>query len=1028
MRIRSVLNYGAAPAALALALVAAPAMAQELPADDEVAEDEVDDRAITVTGSRIRLPNLESTEPTTTIDQSFLTDRNFVNVADALNNLPQIRGSVTPNGDQAGFGQGVNFPNNFGLGSNRTLTLINGRRVVSSNVPNPFSAGAPGIQVDLNIIPTALVQQIDNISTAGAPVYGSDAISGTVNVILNDRYEGLSLNATSSISQQGDNFTYRLEGVYGTQFAGGRGHIQLSSFYVETEGVLQNQRQFFRDNVEFEPNTTPGFRVDPSLALDTGDDDGVPAQVLFSGVNLFPLANGGVIFGGPLGVTTAAGAVNGLSGNGAFAFDPNTGNLVPFTVGVRPLLATGGAAATGLRAFGGDGFQFVDFGQLTSDLRRFGANIFANYDLTDNINVFTELQYYDARADELTQQPTFNSPFFGGPSSALTFQSDNPFLNNQAQGVLNAAGVTSFTVSRANVGIADLTGFAETELLRGVLGARGDFELFSNDDWIWEAAFTYGQSTITDFRQDINAQNFINATNVTTDAAGNIVCDPTPANPVQAGQLPVADPRCVPFNFFGNINTPEAIGYVVNNNQNVSTLEQIVFNANVGGTLFEFNSNPVAINVGYEHREERGNFSPSEFTSQGLGRAVAIPAVGGSFNLDEVFGEVQVPLISPDNESFIHSAGFYGRGRYVDNTVNGGFFSWAAGGAIAPVEDITIRGNYTRSFRAPALSELFSPQGNAFAAIPDLCFAAAIDGGPNPTARRRNCEAFLAAFPNVSRPQLASQATVPILTGGNPNLNNEEAESYSIGVIVRPRWIPNLSITADYINISISNPIGNLGAADINAACFDNDNFDVNDPANGNQFCSLIQRDANGEVVADLNNPGVLTGQINGNAIDYEGINGELLYRTNLDAIGVDGQLTLRGLLNVTLRRQIDFTGVAPARSDGEVGDPQFAGLLTANYSNQNWGVGAAFNYTGEQLISRFNRTPDQRQFDQIDDFVTVDLNVFFATEDDFRFNFVVNNVFDRVCQRINGFCIPASISDVSVFGRTFSVSLTKDF
>jgi outer membrane receptor protein involved in Fe transport len=1006
-------------------MVSTPAMAQEAPADEEIVDEDEDDNVIRVTGTRIQLPNLEPFEPTTSIDQSYISDRNFINVADALNDLPQIRGSVTPDGAQAGFGQGVNFINNFGLGSNRTLTLVNGRRVVSSNVPNPFSAGGPGVQVDLNIIPAALVKRIDNVSTAGAPIYGSDAIAGTINVILDDEYEGLSLIGTSSISERGDNFTYRLEGVYGTEFADGRGHIQISSFYTETEGVLQNQRQFFRDNVEFEPNTTPGFRVDPTVALDTGPDDGVPAQVLFNSANLFPLSNGGVIFGGPLGVTTAGGALNGLSGDGAFAFDPATGNLVPFTVGVRPLLATGGDAATGLRAFGGDGFQFVDFGQLTSDLRRFGANIFANYDITDNINVFTELQYYDARADELTQQPTFNSPFFGGASSALTFQSDNPFLNDQARGVLANAGVDSFTVSRANVGIADLTGFTETEFLRGVLGARGDFQLFTND-WNWEASFTYGQSTIRDFRQDINAQNFINATNITTDAAGNIVCDPDPETTAQAGQNPVADPRCVPFNFFGNINTPEAIAYVVNDNLNVSVLEQVVFNANVGGTLFELNSNPVAVNIGYEHRDERGTFSPSEFTEQGLGRAVAIPGITGNFNLDEVFGELIVPLVSPDNDFFIHKADIYARGRYVDNTVNGGFFAWAAGGSIAPVEDITFRGNFTRSFRAPAISELFAPQGQAFAAIPDLCFAAAITAGPNPEARERNCNAFLAAFPNISRPQLASQATVPIFNGGNPNLLNEEAESYSVGAIIRPRWIPNLSITVDYINIAITNPIGNLGAAAINAACFDNDNFNLDDPANGNQFCSLIQRDANGEVVADPDNPGVLTGQVNGNATDYEGINGELLYATSLENLGLDGNLSIRGLLNVTLRRLIDFTGVAPARSDGEVGDPQFAGQLAANYSNDNWGVGTVINYTGEQLISRFSRTPDTRQFDQLDDFVTVDMNVFFATQDDFRFNFVVSNLFDRQCQDINGFCIPASIDDV--FGRTFSVSVIKNF
>ncbi len=1017
--------------AATVALVSMPAMAQEADISDDTSVDSIDDDegGIVVTGSRIRSNNLEGIESTTVVDSEFIRDRNFVNLADAINNLPQFRGSVTPNGGQSGFGGGVNFVNNFGLGSNRTLTLVNGRRVVSSNTPTPFGPGAPGIQVDLNIIPTALIKTTDIVSTAGAPVYGSDAIAGTVNVILDDKYEGLSLNATAGLTEEGDNFTYRFEGVYGTSFADGRGHIQVSSFYVETDGVLSSQRQFNLDNVENEPNTINGFRVDPSLALDTGPADGVPAQVLFNNVRLFPLSNNGVIFGGPLGVSFAGGAQNGLSGTGAFGFDAN-GNLIPFNPGTRPLNAAG-TAATGIRGFGGDGFQFVDFGQITSDLRRFGANVFANYDLTDSINIFTELQYYDARADELVQQPTFNTPLFGtGVSGALTFQSDNPFLTDQARGVLDAAGVTSFTVSRANVGIADLTGFSETELVRGVLGVRGDFKFLNQSDWNFEASVVYGQSEVSSFGQDINVQNFVNATNVTTDGNGNIVCDAMPATPVQAPNAavpaPIVDANCVPFNFFGNNNTAAALNYVVSDNLTESILEQVVFNVNVGGTLFNFNGNSVGVNIGYEHRNEQGLFNPSEFQELGLGRSAAVTPLSGQFNLDEVFGELYIPFILPSNDSFIHKADVYARGRYVDNTVNGGFFSWAAGGSFAVVEDLEFRGNFTRSFRAPAITELFAPQSTAFAAIPDLCFAAAITGGPNPEARERNCNAFLAAFPNISRPQLAAQATVPIFIGGNPQLDNEQADSYSIGGILRPRWVPNLVITADYINISISDPIVNLAAAAINAACFDNDDFDLSDPANGNAFCSLIQRDANGEVINDPTNPGVLTGQINGFASDYEGIQASLLYDVGLDGLGLPGRVSIRGDLTVVLERVVDNTGVAPSRSDAVLGDPTWSGLLRVSYADDNWGFGVTADYNGEELFSRFDRNPDARQFDQLEDFVTFDVNAFFATDDDFRFNFVVRNLFDRQCQRLNGFCIPGSVNDA--FGRTFSASITKEF
>ncbi|AUX69226.1 hypothetical protein CHX26_06705 [Porphyrobacter sp. HT-58-2] len=1010
-----------------------PALAQDAADEEAVVTTDApaeEARSIVVTGSRIRNPNLQPFEPTTTIDREFIDQRNFINVADALNTLPQIRGSVTPNGDQASFGQGVNFINNFGLGSNRTLTLINGRRVVTSNPPSLFGPGAPGNQVDVNIIPTALVKSVDIASTAGAPVYGSDAIAGTVNFILDDKYEGLSLNATSGIYEEGDGHFYRFEGVYGTQFAGGRGHLQISSFYTYTDGILNAQRQDFLNEIENQPNTVDiPNRLAPGVGLDTGGADGNPANVLFFGSRIFALSNNGVIFGGPLGVTSAGGAINGLSGTGAFQFDAQ-GNLVPFNVGTRPLNIAG-TAAQGIRGFGGDGFQFSDFGQLTSDLRRFGANLFANYDVTDKINVFVEAQYFDSRADELVQQPTFNTPLFGGPSSALTFNINNPFLTDQARGVLQNAGVTNFTISRANVGFADLTGFSETEFMRGVLGARGDFKLFNND-WNWETSFTYGKSNIVDFRQDINVQNFTNATNVATNAQGQIVCAANlpggfTGTPVQSGFTPIADSQCVPFNFFGLLASPEALDYVTSDNVTETNMEQIVFNANLGGALFKLNGNDVSVNAGYEYRREKGAFLPSEFERLGRGRGAAITPISGQFTLNEVFGEVLVPLITPENDMLIESAIVYGRGRYVDNTVNGGFFSWAAGGSIAPIRDIEFRGNFTRSFRAPALTELFLPQANAFGFIPDLCIPGVVTGGPNPEARQRNCAAFLAAFPNIGRPQLAAQASVPIVIGGNPALENEQADSYSLGVILRPRFIRNLSLTVDYINIAISGPIAQLTTAEINSGCFDNDNFNTADPANGNQFCSLIRRDSLGEVIADANNPGVRTGFVNGNAIDFEGIQGALLYSTSLDGIGIKGNLQMAGNLQVVLNRVTDITGVAPARSDAVVGDPTWAGQFTLNYTNKNWGIGSVIQYTGQQLLSRFDRTPDARQFDKLEDFITADLNMFYRTDDNFRFNVAVRNLFDRRCQVIGaGFCIPASRNDV--FGRQFTVNVTKEF
>ena len=200
-----------------------------------------------------------------------------------------------------------------------------------------------------------------------------------------------------------------------------------------------------------------------------------------------------------------------------------------------------------------------------------------------------------------------------------------------------------------------------------------------------------------------------------------------------------------------------------------------------------------------------------------------------------------VPLITPNNNFILHKVETFGRVRRVDNTVNGGFTAWAAGGAIAPIPDLEFRGNFTRSFRAPAIVELYSPRTNIFTSVSDLCSPANINAGSVPTIRKANCDAFLAKFPTAT-PLAAAGATVPGISGGNPALLNEVADSFTYGAIIRPRFVPGLSITVDYIDVSIKQPISSLTAGTIVSACFDNASFNKDDPANGNIFCSYIKR------------------------------------------------------------------------------------------------------------------------------------------------------------------------------------------
>lgn len=1028
---------------LASLAVAAPTLAQDsapaqacLDADSDGVCDpvlnadgsEAQGGAIVVTGSRIKLPNLEGKEPVVTVDAQYIEDRGLTNIADALNEIPGFRGSVTPNGAQGSFGQGVNFINTYGLGSNRTLTLLNGRRVVSSNVTTIFGNAAPGTQVDLNVIPLILVDRIDRVSIGGAPVYGSDAIAGTLNIVMKQDFEGLELRGTSAVTERGDNFRYNLTGAGGINFAGGRGNVAAAFSYESVDGVLGNSRDFLRANLGVLtnpctstaggtctavgtvtalgfPNRTPGNdgRINSTIGFNDSATDGFPGTLLVRNVTIPSLSRGGVISNGP-------GAYN-------FQFAPD-GSIVPFNRGIPFNAALPNGAA---RASGGDGFTFNDFVQLTSRLERINANLLGSFRVTDNIRLFAEGMFFQGRGDELVQQPTFNSTLFGGVSGPLTFQVTDPRLTAQARAQLASLGYTNtFQVSRANLDLADLTGSSKNRLYRGVLGIDGDFTLFGDREFNFEAYVNYGRNDFTDFGQNINQQRFVNAIN---NCGTTQIVTGTPT-------APQADAACQPLSIFGEgVRSQGALNYILANTVSKTRLEQFVGNVNVGGSPFDIFGNPVAFNAGYEHREEFGSFTPDPFLEAGLGRSVAIAPTRGKYNLDEFFGETLVPLISPSNDFLIHKLEVYGRARLVNNTVNGNFVSWAAGGSFAPLPDLEFRGNYTRSFRAPAIVELFSPRTNVFTTVPDLCSPTARRQGPVPATRTANCVAFLAKFPTAT-PLLAAGATIPGLNGGNPNLENERANSFSYGVIVRPRFIPDLAVSVDYISIEIQRPIANLSVAQIAAACFDNPVFDTNDPANGNSFCSLIKRDASGQVISDAANPGVSSGFVNGNRTKVSAFQGTLNYRIGLgNFMGEGTKLELGGDLFYLRDRLVDITGVAPLSSDGLVGDPRWQGQLRMRMSNKTWGVSTNVNYVGQQLIAVTQRGPnpnDTREFDHYEPYATVDTALWLDTADDFRLTLSITNLLDRVGQGYYGFVIPGSINDN--FGRRYAVTAIKKF
>lgn len=1052
----------AAPAAYAKA---EPAQAQATEADSpssksddasiasSMSQPDNQGEEILVTGSRIRRAGFDTLEPATVVSEKYLEARGLTNVADALNEIPGFGVGVTPEGNQAGFGVGQNFVSLFGLGSARTLTLVNGRRFVSTNAPSIFG-NAPGLQVDLNVIPSELVDHIENLTIGGAPTYGSDAIAGTVNVILKKNFQGLRLSVLSGISELGDNGRNNASFVAGRNFGGGRGNITIAGSYDNVDGVLGSARQRLRDSIITGTNPTVGSatalipgrtpatdgRLNPNIPFNgvtaTGavnNTDGIPSTVFIRDGRIYTLTAGGVLFPGT-GATSLANSLPrgfGADSNTRLQFD-SAGNLVPFNPGIP---------FGGQNASGGDGFLLNNTTQLTANVERFTGNLLAHYDITDNVRAFFEGEFYRSNALELADQSIFNATLFGGNSAPLIFQATDPRLTTQARAQLTALGVTSFRLSRASTDLVNNNAAQTTTVYRGVFGFEGDFSLFGKK-FNFEVSANYGRTEGSFFQTVLNQQNFVNAINVTTNAAGQIVCNPnaTAAQRVNPdGAAPIADAACVPLNVFG-FGAPSAAAraYVTGRTEARSVLEQQVYNANFGTSdlVNLYGAGSIGFNIGYEHRREFGGFFPDAFQRAGLGRAVPIGGNQGAFTTNEVFGEVVLPIIGPENHiPLIHSFELDGKVRYVDNSVNGGFTTYTYGGRLQPIPDITFRGNYTRSLRAPSITELFTPVSPAFNTFPDPCDNSQIAVGSNTAARARNCAAFYQSY-GLNPTTFVSQArlaTVPITSGGNISLRNETANSYTFGLLLQPRFIPRLRVAADWNRISITGNIASLTNTNIAEGCYDNDNFNTADVDNANAFCSLIRRDRsadparNGQLSIVNTRPALITNFVNGAFIRLKALTVLAEYNFPLDGIGIPGTtIDMSGNLYYLESFTQSNNGVTVTRLDGTLGNSKYQIQGNVNLTTGPFGFGVQGNYqSGARISTTTLQTAETNDIVSVGESWLFNLNASVRIDKATVFNFVASNLFDAQPP----FPLGAGAFGVyDLIGRRFTVSFKHTF
>jgi len=940
------INLFATAGVVALA-VASPAAAQ----DTDEAEAGVTETAtkpsgdIIVSGSRIKRPNLESTIPVATLTAAELTQTGNVILGDRLALLPQFRPTFTSQNSGRFIGTaGISILDLRGLGTARTLVLQNGLRHVSSQ---------PGAQtVDVSTIPVDLIERVDIVTGGNSSVYGSDAIAGVVNFVLKRDFEGVSLRAQNGISDEGDGNNFIAAVTAGTNFSGGRGNIAVSLEYNRNDPIFFSQRDY--------AGARDGRRqlqlVEDTLGEPAAGNGNSDTQ-LTSNIKNIGISTGGAFTsncqtatpGSPRAALNCSGVFNTARttqfGN-VFVFQPD-GSLVRNVVerDFRPFGSGNGQ--------GGLGSTLRETGLLQTGNTRYSANLIGSFEMSDAFRPYIEAKF--VRTESIQEgQPTFSSGALNP-----TFSINNPFLTAQARNLLVTAlpaGTTGFTTSRFNIDFGGRGENHERDLYRVVVGAEGNFF----DTWSYNIALNYGRAeTFYQTRGNVLLANFTRAVNAVRNPAGQIVCAVN-ADAVTTND----DAACRPLNLFG-LGAPSAealdyIGFTSSREQWSEQKNALVTISGDSSKLFELPGGPVQFVIGGEWREEDSFSAFDDVTRSGQTFLNSIANFDPpTLEIWEAFGEIRIPLLT--DVPFFNELTIDGAGRMSDYNNIGTIFSYNVGGVWSPVEGVRFRANYGRAVRAPTQSDLFGAQSQTFLnGLADPCSQRNINNNPNRVA---NCAAggvpTTQTFNGVTEPFTNEpNSGISGLSGGNPGLFEETSDSWTVGAVFTPQFLPGFSMSVDWYSIELSQAIATIGAQTVINQCYD-------DPGGiNNQFCGAIFRNPNGTfrgqqnvrhaggvVEFPLTGQSFIQGPFNFARTETSGIDVDLAYTHNFDG---DWRLNARALVSYLLDRNL-FTSITDpnfrTRERSTLGNPEWNAQFNMTVGYKNFDLLYSLRYLSKQTI-----------------------------------------------------------------------------
>ncbi|USA61798.1 TonB-dependent receptor [Qipengyuania citrea] len=957
-------------AGLAALAFSTPGFAQD--ADDAVASDPaeaapVESNAIIVTGSRISRPELTSQVPVTTLTGEQIFEQSSINIGDTLNDLPQLRSTFS----QANAGRflgttGLNLLDLRGLGTARTLVLVNGRRHVASDILSN------GTSVDVNTIPNDLIERVDVVTGGNSAIYGSDAIAGVVNFILKDDFEGIQGRGHISVNDEGTFPSQYVSILAGQNFADGRGNITIHGEYANQDRVFGSDVSFLRRN--------DGF-----LVIDTDsatNSDGFPDRAFFRNIGSTTIDfNSLVPFPQQNGAAPCGTGLNNVPYNCNYIFTPD-GQLVQQT-GTRTSTGPFGSIVNSNGQTGREGTLLSVFPQQ----ERYNVNLLARFEVAEAFQPFVEAKYVRINTQGQQSSPAFvQSGFtYGDPREFVRL--DNPFLSSQARGVITdqliASGLNSrlsgqvplspddlaaiadgsyrFAIGRSLLDLGNRDERSERDVFRVVAGVRGDFL----DSWNYEISANYGKvKEDTTILGNIIPQRFMLALDSGINpATGQIACrsqyDPTAAfeyglaGDTDALAQDIAN--CVAYNPFGQGDNAAAANYILEDTVSKAELEQLVISGFVAGDtsgFFNLPGGPVGFAVGAEYRREKLFYQADPLVESGRTFYNALPTFAPDpFEVTEAFGEIRLPILSgvPFFEELTVSAA--GRVSDYGGSV-GTTYAYNGGVEWAPIPDITFRAQYGRSVRAPNLSETAFPITQNFApGFSDPCLPQNLSQGS--ANRRANCQADLGAL--LTDPQFIAlpNYSLEILSGSNPNLGEEKSDSYTIGAVIQPRAIPGLAVTVDYFDIKVKDVITAVSAQGIVNTCYDLP--DLNNP-----FCDLITRyrgagtGPNGEVPGQVLDKDLVVSAVNFAARTVRGIDSTVAYRTTF---GANNALSTRLIYTHTFERSNFEDPTNPDfenRILEELGDPKDEFRWNLDFEFGKFRMGYEMRYIGPMYLNTY--------------------------------------------------------------------------